>query len=324
MLGWKTYFSKSQQKDYYLHAESGRKSWDPPNERIEDALKKIKDFFHKTKMISDDSDGFMGFLKETLIQESSTDLAHDAGMGVGFTVLDVGCNVGKDIRLWSALGCKVYNGFDSCSDAIQSIGHMNLHGLSTKINVNVADAAADTTWTYKDIDLVLCYHGLDYFCYDRSVLRACLKGMSTSLAQRGRLLVLFREAHGADHDISLISSSDGECPTFRITRETLRKEALECGLEVVVDENLAVLAAWMGINSPITTSERCFMYYGTHKPTLMKWCKTETPSGIAWLHSTKHRFMLLRKPGVNAGNTMRDSLAVWKARLKSGTLGEVI
>jgi SAM-dependent methyltransferase len=275
-------------------------------------------------MISDDSDGFISFMKETIIQESTTDLAHESELGATFTVLDVGCNVGKDIRLWNSLGCKVYYGFDTCSDAIQSIGHLNLHGLTTKVNVKIADAAADATWNYANIDMAIVLHSLDYICSDRVVFKSTIKNIAECLSHRGRVLILVREAFGADHDLCTLTSSDGDCPSFKITRESLRKEAQDNGLEVVIDENVAVVAAWMGINSPITTSERSFMYYGTHKQTLLKWCKTETPSGIGWLHATKHRFMLFRKAKLCIGNTMRDSLAVWKARLKSGTLGELI
>lgn len=323
MQGWKTYVSKSQNREYYLHAESGRKSWELPNERIEEALRLIKNFFHKTKVISDDSDGFLSFLKETLIQESSTDLAHESDLA-GFTVLDIGCNVGKDIRLWNALGCKTYHGFDNCSDAVKSIGNLNLHGLSTKVAVHVADAAAEETWKFRDIDLAIAYHTFDYACYDKSTFKSIFKWMTQTLSRKGRVLLVVREAFGADFEQNMVSSSDGECPTFTLTRDTLRKEAIDNGLEISVDENMAVLAAWMGINSPITTTERRFMYYGTHKQTLMKWCQSETPSGVAWLHATKYRFMLLRKPGTSIGNTIRDSMIVWKARLKSGTLGELI
>lgn len=323
MNGWKTYFSKSQQKNYFLHTESGRKSWDPPDETIENALIRIKKFFHSTKMISDDSDGFLNCMRETLIHESSTDLVNDSERGEKFSVLDIGCNIGKDIRLWNSLGCSVYYGFDNCTDAVKSIAHLNLHGLSTKVCVTINDAASEDAWTYKDIDLAVSFHTFDYAFSSRLVFKSIFKSLVDSLSRRGRILIIYREAQGSDFDINNVSSSDGECPSFALNKDTLKKESLENLLEVVVDENIAVLAAWMGFNSPITTEERSFMYYGTHKKTLLKWCKTETPSGISWMHATKHRFALLRK-NCTVGNTIRDSIAVWKARLKSGTLGELI
>lgn len=317
-MGWKKLFSKSQQREYYVHDESGRKSWNPPNEKVEQCLLQIKQFFQRTKNIGDDSQGFLCFLKETFVQECCTDLAHEKDLHP-YTVLDIGCNTAQHIRMWDALGCAVYHGVDSCDDAIKSIEFMNLHGLSTKLDVKCADAAAEHAWIYKNIDLIAVFHTLNYCCSDNGVLQLVVKNISKVLSSRGRCLLLMKEG-GSDFEVS---TSDG-CPYFCVTRDTLKKHAMENGLEVVIDENVAVFACWMGINSPLTTVERSFMYYGTHINTLMKWCKTDTPSGISWLHASKYRFFLLRKPNTTIGNTMRDSLLIWKARLKSGTLGEII
>lgn len=149
MQGWTTQFSKTNNREYFVHTASGRRQWHKPDEDIENDRIKICLFYENLSHGSERPNmwrKFNNFLKVSIMKEFAYDLMCDYMEDFKYTVLDVGCGAGGDLGKWQNLGARSYVGFDISQSGINELMRRSASFPSLKISSFVGNFCSQETW----------------------------------------------------------------------------------------------------------------------------------------------------------------------------------
>jgi SAM-dependent methyltransferase len=334
MEGWTTHESKTHARTYYVHAASGRRQWHAPNARTEQDRLEVARFYAQLNP----SDGdraewrkFNNFMKQAIMYEFSRSLERP------LKVLDVGCGSGGDFGKWSRLGAGVYLGFDACSESVSQLASRAAPPPSITRDAFAGDFTLPATWERvprRVWNVVSCQFACHYAFGVEDDARAFMHGIAGALnpASGLALLVTVDSVHwrGSPRrtwgparmtDCAERCSAFGDryvfklgdrvaAPEWWVHKESVVKVAGDAGLELLVDANLATLAAWLGVATQ-RTPRRQQQYLQVHAPALQAMCGTESPSAESWLLASVYRVFVLCHKGSSDIPAEVEELRTW-------------
>lgn len=347
--GWIIQYSKSNKRDYYVHAETGRRQWHIPDKKIEADRLLIRKFYSSlaTEKSAERSSwrAFNNFLKQSIMEEFVADLRSDYMNDFKYSVLDVGCGTGGDLGKWKRMEATAYLGFDGSEASIKNLLLRNMAGFQMHVSAFCGDFTTVEAWDRvpsKKFDIVSCQFAAHYAFAEKASARAFMMGISSVLSERGRVIIITVDAETwrksskrswgpaqITEDTKDISEygdrymfqieSRVRAPEWWVHKRALHAEATAVGLEVSFEANLASFAAWLGIGTARSSDWRQLKWQSTHLETLKSMYGDENVKADAWAVASLYKVYILRRPGLTCGNDTATNFTEW---LHSENCGE--
>lgn len=344
--GWTALVSKSTQRPYFVHAATGRRQWHVPDAALEEDRDAIRALY------DEDCEGpgaptraFLRFLTQAVFRECTQDLACDYMAEFKYSVLDVGCGAG-DVAAWKALKATSYLGMDASDLRIKHL--LKGFGASKDLQVQAfcGDFTTSDAWERvpaAKIDVITCLEAAHFAFAEKASARAFFAGLSRSLSERGRVILSVADAEcwrsspkrtwgdirirdvgpapGPSFGDRYLNYVDGEArePSWWVSTKVLRAEAAIAGLELVLDANLASVAAWLGVDTARSASARR-MAWPTHAEALEDACGEQRISAEAWAAASFFRVLVLRRVGSTCCGGIAREFGEWCAAEALGQL----
>ena len=340
MKGWTTQFSKTSNREYYVHTESGRRQWHKPDEKVEEDRQKIAEFYETLSHSGERQSiwrKFNNFLKVSIMKEFVYDLMCDYMEDFKYSVLDVGCGAGGDLGKWNNLGARSYIGFDASSAGIAELGRRSKSFPSLKVSSFNGNFCTQETWDRippGKSDVVSCQFAAHYAFAEKETVRIFFAGIYKALSQRGRAIIVTVDAEswrdscrrnwgpanitvaksskipfGDKYDFQL--DSRVSAPEWWVHSDVFRLEAERVGLKVSFESNLASFASFIGVSTHRTDSARSFAWNTDHESTLLSMCGTDFVGPEAWAVASLYKVFVLTKPGVKVGSATSKDFEQW-------------
>jgi len=294
--GWTKQVSKTTNKVFYVHCD-GKKQWHPPNEKIEQDKKEIKLFYDQIAVskasFPTQQRNFLSFVIFCLIDEITCDFQNDYLNNFEYSVLDVGCGFGDDIKNWLQCKATTYVGIDNCEMIIKFL-HKNeyfkkINGIGIVGDINDAEIWQKLK-TKKLFDIVSCQLSAQFAFCEKESTRIFLNGLKNNVSDRGYVVITiideeywsFRLNNGIiNQESKIIGNFAFSCnydyqtlktgafankyyilypnekkwiPEWIISKETFLKEAQNQGLHLALECNLASFASFIGVSRSIDLS----------------------------------------------------------------------
>jgi SAM-dependent methyltransferase len=313
--GWTKHESKTHNRTYYLHSESGRRQWEVPSFHEDKDIELIKEYFEEEHRGSE----FSNFLKNCFFEETSCDLLSDYLENFKFTVLDLGCSNGTDLGKWQRLGASSYTGIDFSEKKIAELA--NRQADSIAIISICADFTSQNTWDTvlksKRYDVISLQYCLEYCFHSISSAVNIFNGISKCLSGRGRVYITVSENKGK---ASYGKKIEGPCPSWGVFREQIETHCSENGLEIGLDVNLANFACFLGICAARSGPVRKINFNSQHYPNFLRCCPDELVESECWKKASTERAFLLRRIGSNVARGVQKEFDTWTVARESGML----
>ena len=346
--GWTTAYSKSNKKNYYVHEETGRRQYEIPNNEIEQDRINIRKFYTNIpKDFKSDKQswrGFNNFMKQSIMEEFSSDLRVDYMNDFEYSVLDIGCGTGGDIGKWNRLGATSYLGFDNCQSSINELKNRNYSNFEMNVDAFCGDFTSPETWSRipeKKFDIISCQFAAHYAFSDKLSLRSFFSGISKSLTDRGRVIIITVDAdkwrcHKKKNwgpakisNVNELKKDYGDrylfelddrvsAPEWWVHSNVLQGEVEFNKLEFSFSANLASLANWFGVDSVQTSSQRQSQWLHSHEKALQQMCPIIDAQ--AWSVISLYKLYYLRVPKLVSGNSVIKDFQEWIESQNSGNL----
>jgi SAM-dependent methyltransferase len=338
-IGWSKAFSKSNNREYYVHESSGRRQWHEPDPIIEKDREKIHSFYssldHKSERSSQKWRAFNNFLKQAVMKEFIYDLCCDYMNEFKYSVLDVGCGSGGDLGKWERLGARSYLGFDFCKSSITQLQERAATFKSMKIASFIGDFTTGEAWDRLPegkFDVVSCQFAAHYAFAEKQSARSFFSGLSRTLSRRGRAIIItvdsdWRQSKKSTWGPAHISRCSKESVAFgdkyefslenRVTapewwvhKDAFASESLYAGLEIGFEANLASFAAFLGVSSPRVLDSRLIAWKYDHEPSFEAMCKNEV-GAEEWAISSLYKIYIVHRKDVIVAKALQRDFLKW-------------
>jgi len=345
--GWSASHSKSQNRTFYVHKETGRRQWHEPDTEVEHDKFLVRSFYstlHQDTSPRTSWRSFNNFLKQAIMEECTSDLVCDYSNNFEYSVLDVGCGSGGDLGKWERLKATTYMGFDGCE---QSIEALKKRSSSIKnLSCFCGDFTTPEAWEKvpsSSFDVISCQFSVHYAYADKYCARAFFQGVLKSLSPRGRLILVTVDSdwrhsakrtwgpasmhacqetekpYGDRYEFQL--DSRVRAPEWWVHKQSLLADA--AGLELCFEANLASFASFIGVGTTRSTCERQFHWLSSHMETLKAMCGTEPITADSWAVSSLYKVYVFRRPGLSCVNSLSKGFQSWYTAVKEGRLDQL-